>query len=749
MSMNIEEKGRKLHKSLRKLIKDFFEDKEEILPYKKEYFPSELQHLSSIYEEMLNNEQQKMRSSFYTPENIIKLMVETTLGELVNQRIQQTRSHKKKLSSAILSIKVLDNAMGTGRFLLEALEFLAGQLLDAVDRDIHTRRVEKDERYTLELAKQEVLKHCMYGVDLDNRAVEIAKMALWIATEPQVNLLSVLDPQLKQGNSLFGASIKELSHKIDFTQKPDPKKIELLKTILDVKLSMSFGNPIAPKTYENFCSQALNGSEEKWAQLQQLPFVERAKEIAAERHFFHWELEFPEIFFGQDIFGNPRSGFDVIIGNPPWASVRGKHAAQSFDDLEIAYLEQKFPENTYMPNAYEYFISQSLRLLADNGYHSYIVPDRLGFNKSLKYLRKTFLEDYKMKSLIYKVPFPEVVVDTLIYHLQNAKPKENHKIEVTEYNKTPLHISSQFYKKAGDNAFLFFSDANTLEALEQIEAADTIELGKIADTTSGLGGRSSEITETRINNHQIKTIKGVNVEPYKINGHLYFEFKKENITGRTTDPTKLGAIPKVLLRKTGSVLYAAYEDTGIFPEQSLYFLYNVKQPYSPHYILTLLNSSLFKFYYLEKMVTNRDTTPQLKKLHLDRFPIRTIYFTTDPLVKRKYLTNFKNSYKKFLMDGNITNFRALMNKCLTKVEHNQKTDYNEKYDILHDFLSYLAEKMCIFKRNTPESSTNKKEFDRTEALIDLILHRLYNLTPKNIQTIKDSLHSHKIEIKTC
>ncbi len=681
--------------------------------------------------------ERKSTGSYYTPDNIVKVIIEGSLGRLVDLRLQKASAQDMKLSDAILSIKVVDNAMGSGHFLVEAVEFLAGKLYLSLQDDIDAGRIEDGEFYTIAWAKREIVSHCIYGVDLNDLAVELAKVSLWLTTISQDKPLSFLDHRLKEGNSLLGAFLGELTEHPDITRASDQKRIdipkdfiqplvddikelesmeeetledihakerkfedykkglryEILKTMADIRTAIYFGNPVKIGIYGRFSADTFTCSEEQWAQLKESHFVPIAMMIAEKRNFFHWQLEFPEVFFGRDIFGTQRTGFDAVIGNPPWASVRGKHRTQSFDGADVAYLERKFPDNTYMPNAFEYFILQSLKLLAKGGYHSYIVPDRLGFNESLEYLRKVLLNDYTLNFLLYKVPFPGVIADTLIYGLKAIKSKESHTITVTEFGKDPIIISRNFYINTAYTAFLFFTNADIFKAIKKIDAAENIELEKTAETTSGFGGKSNEITDTRMNDNQIVTIKGANVECYVINGRLYFEFIKENITGRTTDVDKLGAIPKVLLRKTGTVLYAAYENSGIYPEQSLYFLFNFKGQYNPLYLLVFINSSIFKFYYIEKMVTNRDTTPQLKKIHLDLFPIRKIHFTTNTEEKSIFLENFKQLFETYLKDGNIERLQPIIEQCLPKDEEGRIISNNERSDVLHDFLSSLAEKM--------------------------------------------------------
>jgi adenine-specific DNA-methyltransferase len=78
---------------------------------------------------------------------------------------------------------------------------------------------------------------------------------------------------------------------------------------------------------------------------------------------------------------------------------------------------------------------------------------------------------------------------------------------------------------------------------------------------------------------------------------------------------------KILLRKTGNRLIATIDNSGIYPEQSLYFLYNFKKGFNSKYLLSIINSELMNWYYLNELVTNIDSTPQLKTFSLESFPI--------------------------------------------------------------------------------------------------------------------------------
>ena len=78
---------------------------------------------------------------------------------------------------------------------------------------------------------------------------------------------------------------------------------------------------------------------------------------------------------------------------------------------------------------------------------------------------------------------------------------------------------------------------------------------------------------------------------------------------------------KLLLRKTGDSIIATFDDSGIYPEQSLYFTYHLSDSIRYLYLLTLFNSKLYTWYYRNELITNIDSTPQLKQFDLDSFPI--------------------------------------------------------------------------------------------------------------------------------
>ena len=275
-----------------------------------------------------------------------------------------------------------------------------------------------------------------------------------------------------------------------------------------------------------------------------------------------------------------------------------------------------------MPNMYEYFVAQGLTLTRQQGFFSFIVPDRFGYNAQFVDLRKRLIGETAVNALIYKVPFPGVVADTLIFVTQKTKAPANWQIQVAEYGKVPVPRKQAEIAAHQQATFEHYENADAMKLASKIASAKgVVELGAVFATTSGFGGRSSLLTISQQDPRQIAVLKGDCIGRYHVRKHYWFHFVPKNITGRTTDPEKLGAKPRILIRKTGDRIIAAYDDSCTFVEQSLYILYNKQIHADWKYLLGLLNSELLSAYYRTKALTNKRSIAQVKKVDLDRLPL--------------------------------------------------------------------------------------------------------------------------------
>ncbi|WP_200371926.1 hypothetical protein [Rhodovibrio salinarum] len=235
-----------------------------------------VQQLGSIYERLLEQEvvredddivvrpnpfARRGSGSYYTPDDLVKLIIEETIAPLVEERRAAFNRKAEELAGQdiaedrrlgrlkaidpaekILELKVCDPAMGSGHFLVSLVDYLADQLINAVAEAEATvenyvsplgDRIERIRNTILDHAEEAgwtidpaqlddrhvirrmILKRCVYGVDKNPMAVELAKVSLWLHTFTVGAPLSFLDHHLRCGNSLFGCWVREALDKAE------------------------------------------------------------------------------------------------------------------------------------------------------------------------------------------------------------------------------------------------------------------------------------------------------------------------------------------------------------------------------------------------------------------------------------------------------------------------------------------------------------------------------------------------------
>jgi Eco57I restriction-modification methylase len=369
--------------------------------------------------------ERKATGSYYTPDYIVKYMVEETLGPVLSRVVANATTEQEKVT-VVLNVKVLDPAMGSGHFPVEATEYIARFLVEHIEHPPTDTGGEADLAYW----KRRVVQACIYGVDLNPLAVDLAKLSLWLATVAKDRPLSFLDHHLRCGNSLIGTHLDDLRLGTAGAQKKSSKRaqptimqgatvaqpmlfdeeslrqtmttavdmmwliesspaqtvaevkeqeqiydglhqqlVDRYSTLANLMSATYFGVAIDPALWQPLANYATGRSV--IAPPQFGTWLQTAAASAERYHFFHWELEFPEVFF--DRFGQHKgaaAGFDVVIGNPPY--VRQEELG-----LLKPYFAAAYPE-TYrgVADLYVYFYQQGLRLTRTGGRMSYIVTNK-------------------------------------------------------------------------------------------------------------------------------------------------------------------------------------------------------------------------------------------------------------------------------------------------------------------------------------------------------------------------------------
>ena len=359
----------------------------------------------------------KSTGSYYTPRELVQEVISRSVLAVLEERLEAAGEDLKSQEEAIFGLKVLDPACGSGAFLIAANDTLAQRLAElrwqakASDRvasaetkfapqapaDDAYAGLTRQETFSDELqeARRDVLMHCIYGVDLNEMAVELAKVALWINAASAGKPLNFLDHRIKYGNSLVGAPLNfvqlgihpdaykgrgdEEPEKLKEVRKGFTKKqleqyrarmqgrlFDLSVEIPDLGSVEERGTADVQRKAELYWSFQERDAYKKWELiadywtsaffypvqegigriptqgglnylLQSLPSqsfeqltnhrltgqeVGNIAGLKQQYRFFHYWLEFPEVFFDSEGDVREGGGFDVIVGNPPWERVK-------------------------------------------------------------------------------------------------------------------------------------------------------------------------------------------------------------------------------------------------------------------------------------------------------------------------------------------------------------------------------------------------------------------------------------------
>jgi hypothetical protein len=357
--------------------------------------------------------------SHYTPEELVRPLIKHSLDYLIEDKLKEADPEK-----GLLSLTICDVACGSGHILLSAARRVGFELAKVRSKE------DQPTPSVLRVAVRDVIRHCIYGVDLNPLAVELCKVALWLEAHEPGEPLNFLDHHIKCGNAIVGlAHAEELEKGIAseaFKTLPgDEKEIASafkkrndreLKTsgqlstfdvgkvdneLKDVQGDFLKFSELQENTPEQIAKKEkayqdlTNGK--KWWRLKNLadllvaqffiPKTTANKEkltthsqymtylkqgtqifdrgasmaISQEKRFFHWFLEFPEVF--------QRGGFDCIIGNPPFLG--GQYISGDYGTYFAEYIKfNYFPIGSV--DLVTYFFRRIFTIIPEKGFMSLI-----------------------------------------------------------------------------------------------------------------------------------------------------------------------------------------------------------------------------------------------------------------------------------------------------------------------------------------------------------------------------------------
>ena len=704
----------------------------------------------------------KATGSYYTPESIVKYIVEHTLGPILDEKWKKASETGERLKDATLSVRVLDPAMGSGHFLVGATEFLAARLLRAIEIDVEKGWLADEEvaHCTPDWAKREVIAHCIYGVDLNELAVELAKVSLWLATISKEKPLSFLDHHLKCGNSLIGSRIVDLAwlpherpknaaghydkpfglvekiitrlseldsisdETIDdvkrkaklFHQLVESDEYLRIKALADVHTGLDFIKAdfeSIRKGYMDLVNEAYYGNREQWLRRFGTSWAQEAEERGKQMHFFHWELEFPDVFF-EDGAVKERKGFDAVVGNPPYVRIyRGR-----ISEEDTAYYTRVFEAAHMKFDLYLLFVEMGLNILAPGGRFSMIIPDKWMSSPYGEPLRKKILK-LRFESLLdlrgTRV-FEGVAVDNVIPIISKNEAREEDTVDILLSQASPsglMEVFSTARIKQSDFRELDGSQIRTemsgsSDSLLRKIRAKSIPLGKICYVNWGLRTGTKEKTLQMISNRKEgptykPLIRGDDIDDrYSIAEPTQFIDYDVSRLYNAMFP-ELFENPKIFFRKISGErgLMAVIDEGGNYGFSTVIVairhtcLEGIKRtkviPPTPEsreyenlrYLLALVNSKLLRWYYDTLLSDKLSVVPN----HVKELPIRKIVFSTPESRCSKLIDEGKRMYEAYLDDRSFERWNDFLQERLSATPGES--------DIVYMLLDYLAD--CLLK----------------------------------------------------
>lgn len=364
-----------------------------------DYRDLSIRHLGTIYEKLLayrlepaaeililveDPVRRRLTGSYFTPEEVVDAIVQRTLDPVLARRSDAVAAAGlagEEALDALLELRIVDPAMGSAHFLVAVVAYVA--LAAATDPSYDGDR-------GLDELQRLVAERCVYGVDLNPMAVELARLALWLTTVKGDAPLTFLR-NLRVGNSLVGAEVRELVEGGGdvFSQAIGAVAERMLASAAELEAGTSATVAEARGQERQEADLALMRES-----LIALANDALDGEVDGTGRPFHWELEFPEAFIGPDGRPDPAGGFDAVVGNPPY--VRIQDLGRGLAEWCRAHYETASGSfDVYLP-----FIERGVKLLGPEGRLGYIVPSKWQKLEFGDRLRQWFADDGLVEELI-------------------------------------------------------------------------------------------------------------------------------------------------------------------------------------------------------------------------------------------------------------------------------------------------------------------------------------------------------------
>jgi len=573
---------------------------------------------------------------FYTPKYITQYIVENTIGKLCKEKRKElgieeiefdisykTKSEKltakgeklyktlKDYKSWLLTLKILDPACGSGAFLNQALNFLIEEhkTIDDIIAELTSTPLRLFD------TNKAILENNLYGVDINEESVEIAKLSLWLRTAVKGRKLSNLNNNIKCGNSLIDdpevAGDKAFDWHKEFPQ------------IFKVKTKKSESKEIITKPdYLSLIEKQSKLAAEKAAKAAKLS-NEAIKH--SEKIYEYAQLQ-GRVAENYGEYNVPEGGFDVVIGNPPYVHLN------TLSKKDKDYYTKKWISAFKQYDLYVLFYELGLKLLKTKGLLSFITPNKFYVADYGKKCRKYILENSSIIE-IADISTMNIFPDASVYptiitckkHI-NFKNYINIKIKL----KNPNELIQKKYEKIKQTIFINENDniinlnVSNRNLTNKIDNAG-IPIGKLFKITRGFRPPKQElITKNKTEGAYRLLIGSALNKAYNVNWDGNFVIYKQKEIPEAK-PINIFLQPKILIRDIGLKFNAYFDDNNFLCLKTIYFIFGGENN-DLKFVTTILNSKLLNFYFFEKYSSMHIAGGYLRfrKQFIEKIPIKII-----------------------------------------------------------------------------------------------------------------------------
>ena len=733
----------------------------------------------------------KKIGAYYTPEHITEYISRSIITSHIFNEIgieqgsdfyeycaSQNSSSLQKILEILNNITICDPACGSGAFLIKTGEILL-EFKISILKELNVLI----DRYMLK--KQIIIKN-LYGVDIQEGAVEICKLRLWLwlissSKNQHVEPLPNIEYNFLVGNSLVGWTNEKLEQsvlvklddmilllvdalKIHYkTEDIDKIKLKLQKTDMKsyaeamslLKNIYSYSTEEEAEQLKNIIEniriaiyKKINGIFYNFIKSKGIKISQKDYE---ELRPLHWEVDFNQIFYN--------GGFNVIIGNPPYVSQKG-----SLNDPKIAYNERFYYRGMYKTlsenemktrggvklNLFGLWIERSLDLLGNRGHLGLIVHKNLLKVESYKYLRKYILEKTSIIEIVDLGAnvFEGVTGETILAFFENKKVKDN-KITIKTNvdfvnNSYDIDKISQdnFYKNI-DYTFNIYETESIVPIKNKMQKY-AVKLEKIYNIVSfGLNTSNNKeyFSNKKLNKSYKKSVMGRNIDKWVVKSFGYV-FYDDSVLTRKGDLEAFKS-EKLILQRIGANLIAAFDDDQLYCYNSTNMILSSDEEFDLKYLLCILNSRLMNFYYKNIFSMKSKLTVNVTKGYLAQLPIRNIDLKNQQkfidiankiIISKKELIMLTNSFKKMLQDEyKIEKFsNKLENYYQLSYENFIKELKKKKIEIIsHDTLKMR------FNENINKVNQKINQIKVLNNKVDSMVYELYYLSEDEINIVKE------------